>query len=455
MKKKLLVVTGVVCMCAFSALHAQDMTTTSKDHYSVYGGLLGGANYSNLRVTDKPSGLSTDWRWDWAAGIFVGFPIGKTISLEPQALFSRMGGKFTQTGIKTDNQLDYLSVPVLVKLHAGKYFDFMVGPQFDFLMSAKDKEHDKDIKDNIKKNDFALTAGFELFPRHVVSFYARYIHGFNKVYEDNTGLSTAKVYNQGVQAGLKVKLFGKHVKATTPPPPPPPPPAPLDSDNDGIPDSEDKCPNQAGVAKYGGCPIPDSDGDGINDEEDKCPQQAGVAKYNGCPIPDSDGDGINDEEDKCPQQAGVAKYNGCPIPDTDGDGVNDEEDKCPTIAGVKENNGCPAIEKFSASAVQFVSGSATLTKGGNAALSQLVFYMKKYPETKVEINGYTDNTGKPEANQKLSEKRAAAAKTYLTKKGISGDRVTTNGYGDASPIADNGTKEGKAKNRRVEFKVSQ
>ena len=420
----------------------------------MYGGVLGGANYSNLRVTDKPSSLSTDWRWDWAAGIFVGFPIGKTVSIEPQALYSRMGGKFTEGGIKTDNQLDYLSVPVLIKFHAGKYFDIFVGPQFDFLMTAKDKEHDQDIKNDIKKNDFAGTAGFELFPRHVVSFYARYIHGFNKVYEDNSGFSTAKVYNQGIQAGLKVRLFGKHVKAT-PPPPPPPPPAPLDSDNDGIPDSEDKCPNQAGVAKYGGCPIPDSDGDGINDEEDKCPQQAGVAKYGGCPIPDSDGDGINDEEDKCPNQAGVAKYNGCPIPDTDGDGVNDEEDKCPTIAGVKENNGCPAIEKFNASAVQFVTGSSTLTKGGNVAMSQLAFYMKKYPETKVEINGYTDNTGKPESNQKLSEKRAMAAKTYLTKKGISADRVTTNGYGDASPIADNGTKEGKAKNRRVEFKVSQ
>jgi hypothetical protein len=65
------------------------------------------------------------------------------------------------------------------------------------------------------------------------------------------------------------------------------------------------------------------------------PNRCGISKIPGCP--DKDNDGIQDSEDKCPDVSGLAKYNGCPVPDTDKDGVNDEEDNCPTIAGVVEN----------------------------------------------------------------------------------------------------------------------
>ncbi len=237
--------------------------------------------------------------------------------------------------------------------------------------------------------------------------------------------------------------------------PPPPPPVPADRDNDGITDPNDKCPDVPGIAKYDGCPIPDTDKDGINDEVDKCPTVAGLAKYEGCPIPDTDSDGINDEEDKCPTVAGLAKYEGCPIPDTDGDGVNDEEDKCPTIAGVAENAGCPLI-KFNASNVQFASGTSTLTSKSKTELNKLVPIMNtQYPDIKVSIEGHTDNTGKAESNQKLSENRAASVKKYLVSKGISADRLTTSGFGADRPIEDNKTAAGKAKNRRVEFKLSQ
>ncbi len=235
--------------------------------------------------------------------------------------------------------------------------------------------------------------------------------------------------------------------------PPPPPPPPADTDNDGIIDSLDACPTVAGLAQFKGCP--DTDKDGIEDKEDKCPTVAGLAKYQGCPIPDTDSDGINDEEDKCPTVAGLAKYQGCPIPDTDNDGVNDEEDKCPTIPGVAENAGCPLI-KFNASNVQFASGTSTLTKTSKTELNKLVPIMNtQYPDIKVSIEGHTDNTGRPETNQKLSENRAAAVKKYLVSKGISEDRLTTVGHGADMPIEDNKTAAGKAKNRRVEFKLSQ
>jgi outer membrane protein OmpA-like peptidoglycan-associated protein len=234
---------------------------------------------------------------------------------------------------------------------------------------------------------------------------------------------------------------------------PPPPPVPLDTDNDGIIDSLDACPTVPGLAQFRGCP--DTDKDGIEDKEDKCPTVPGLAKYQGCPIPDTDGDGINDELDKCPTVAGLAKYDGCPIPDTDNDGVNDEEDKCPTIPGVAENAGCPLI-KFNASNVQFASGTSTLTSASKTELNKLVPIMNtQYPDIKVSIEGHTDNTGKAETNQKLSENRSASVKKYLVSKGISADRLTTSGYGADRPIEDNKTAAGKAKNRRVEFKLSQ
>lgn len=239
------------------------------------------------------------------------------------------------------------------------------------------------------------------------------------------------------------------------PPPPPPPPVVTDRDKDGIMDPSDKCPDVPGVAKYEGCPVPDTDKDGINDDNDKCPQVPGLAKYQGCPIPDTDRDGINDEEDKCPQVPGLARYQGCPIPDGDGDGVNDEEDKCPTIPGVPENAGCPVIN-FKAENVQFITGSATLTTGAKTELNKLVKILnQEYPDVKIAIEGHTDNTGKAEANRVLSEKRANSVKTYLVSKKVLADRLTATGLGADQPVADNATPAGRAKNRRVAFKVTQ
>ncbi|GAO43280.1 OmpA family protein [Flavihumibacter petaseus NBRC 106054] len=239
-------------------------------------------------------------------------------------------------------------------------------------------------------------------------------------------------------------------------PQPPLPMVALDEDKDGVVDSLDACPTVPGLPALQGCP--DRDGDGIADKDDKCPDTPGIAKYQGCPIPDTDGDGINDEEDKCPTVAGVAKYEGCPIPDRDNDGVNDDEDRCPDIAGPADNGGCPKLEtsKFNAAAVQFVTGSATLTAAAKRELDKAARILnEQYPTVNVEIAGHTDNTGSAPFNQKLSEKRAAAVKTYLVKKKVSADRLTAVGFGQDQPIGDNKSASGKAQNRRVEFKVSQ
>ena len=80
--------------------------------------------------------------------------------------------------------------------------------------------------------------------------------------------------------------------------------------------------------------------------------------------------------------------------------------------------------------------------------------LKENPDIKVEIGGHTDSLGSEKANQKISEKRAESVKKYLMDKfNIPGDRMIVKGYGSKKPIADNGTKEGRVKNRRVELKI--
>jgi OmpA-OmpF porin, OOP family len=231
---------------------------------------------------------------------------------------------------------------------------------------------------------------------------------------------------------------------------------PKDRDGDGVLDADDKCPDVAGIAALQGCP--DTDGDGITDADDKCPTVAGLARYQGCPIPDTDKDGINDEEDKCVNEPGFARYQGCPIPDTDKDGVNDEEDKCINEAGPASNFGCPVIneaivKRINAAAknVFFATGSAKLLAKSYKPLNDVVKILSENPSYYLQIDGHTDNTGKADKNQTLSENRAAAVQAYLVSKGIDATRLANAGYGQDKPAADNKTAAGRAKNRRVEM----
>ena len=234
------------------------------------------------------------------------------------------------------------------------------------------------------------------------------------------------------------------------------PPAPLkvDTDNDGVVDSVDKCPTKMGTAKYFGCPIPDSDNDGINDELDKCPNQAGTAKYNGCPIPDTDKDGINDELDLCPAVSGLQRYAGCPIPDSDGDGVNDEADKCPTEKGIAANHGCEDVQLILndiAKQFKFGIGKVEVSKKNLAKLDVVVAILNKYPNVNIDIIGNTDNTGSKRVNMPLSKKRSAVIYSYLTKKGIAMNRLTKQGVADANPVDTNKTSKGRSNNRRTDM----
>ncbi|MBK9730560.1 MAG: OmpA family protein [Chitinophagaceae bacterium] len=423
-------------------------------NYTPSGGFLVGGTYSWIQLKDYPDYSGSKGRPSFTGGAFVNYPFTTRLFLQPQLMYSIMGGTITNdlnSDFDRRQLLYYASLPVLLKYDINEKFAVFAGPQLDYLLTARQKignEIEGDNSGDLNNIDYAATAGVEIFPRNEISLQARYMHGFNKLDKNLTG--SQGNYNQGVQLTISVRIFGKGEKYIPPPPPPP-----ADSDSDGVIDPSDKCPYVAGVVAYEGCPIPDSDSDGVLDPDDECPSVAGLEKYKGCPIPDSDGDSFNDEQDQCPTVPGVAAYNGCPIPDSDTDGILDPDDACPTIAGVVENGGCPAVEKFSASNIQFVSGSAQLTSKAIGSLVPLIDYLNKYPDLKMEINGHTDDAGKDEANQKLSEDRAAAVKNQLIKKGIDAARLTSQGFGETQPVADNTTPAGRAANRRVELKFRQ
>jgi len=243
---------------------------------------------------------------------------------------------------------------------------------------------------------------------------------------------------------------------------------PPDTDMDGVPDKKDKCPGTpvGAVVDERGCPI-DTDGDGVYDGLDKCagtPTGARVDR-SGCPV-DSDGDGVFDGLDKCADTPAGARVDatGCPL-DGDGDGVFDGLDKCPdTVAGAKVDfYGCEikvmeyeflSKRKLELS-VHFKSGSTNLAKDSETLLNDVGDILVKWEKVNVEIGGHTDSSGSDALNLKLSQKRAEAVRDYLLKHfpAISSGRLIAKGYGETQPVADNNTKEGKEKNRRVEVKV--
>ena len=231
-----------------------------------------------------------------------------------------------------------------------------------------------------------------------------------------------------------------------------------DTDGDGIEDRNDSCPNTPGTAEFNGCA--DTDGDGIADPQDGCPTEAGPASNNGCPILDRDSDGVLDADDKCPDVAGPAANNGCPWPDADGDGVLDKDDDCPNVVGTVANNGCPEVTveiikqlNDYSKTILFDTGKSTIREASYATLQNIVNIMKEYPSASFVIEGHTDSQGRETTNQTLSDSRAASVRTYLTTIGMSGSRLSSVGYGELRPIADNKTKAGRQSNRRVEISL--
>jgi len=237
-----------------------------------------------------------------------------------------------------------------------------------------------------------------------------------------------------------------------------------DSDDDGVIDIEDVCPDEYGKAELDGCP--DIDSDGVADFQDSCRLVPGLKMNNGCP--DSDGDGIIDNKDKCPTAKGIKELDGCP--DADGDGITDFEDNCPQEAGPIGNKGCPLQEVKGSieviltpeekkvlneafSNLEFETGTSQIKESSLVSLEELAELLTVKTVYKLTINGFTDNVGNAASNVKLSQSRANAVKEFLVSKGVAKERLTAKGFGSKNPVANNKTAEGRARNRRVEFKI--
>lgn len=438
-------------------------------------------------------------------GIIADLPINGSdrLSFQPGILFQNKGRKYFNTDTSnspvqtlTYNQLiNYIDLPLnlVVKFPLSSKTKFIIGagPYLSAFYNGKEN-----TETFYKNGDFIEESNEDLPVGNADGKYAVFNYGLNAL----AGLEIGRIMltanaSQGLNdfyrspdhdgsfrhrvigASLGIFLGQK-----------PLPPAPKDKDKDGIPDTDDacpeepgslitngcpdkdgdgiadkddKCPDEAGTKKYFGCPIPDTDKDGINDEEDKCPGTPGLPKYNGCPIPDTDKDGINDEQDKCPEVAGLVKYNGCPIPDTDHDGINDEEDNCPQVPGVKENNGCPPVAKEitekvdkAARQIQFTVNKAELTPASYKVLDEVINVLNMDKTLMLTIEGHTSADGNKSANQILSEQRANAVKNYLESKNIDSSRLTTIGYGSSLPLNKGKTPEERNQNRRVQLKLS-
>jgi outer membrane protein OmpA-like peptidoglycan-associated protein len=226
-----------------------------------------------------------------------------------------------------------------------------------------------------------------------------------------------------------------------------------DNDNDGVPDIRDKAPNDPedkdGFQDDDGVPDPDNDGDNVADANDKCP---GTDK--------TVADSVNTKEDLDSFQ----DEDGCPDADNDGDGILDVKDKCPneaeTFNQYQDEDGCPDkkpeidVKKGEAiilEGIYFATGSARLEPNSMTILDKVYRTLLENPEIEVEIRGFTDSKGKYASNVKLSQNRAESVRMYLVNKGIAAYRIVSKGYGPENPIDTNATKEGRARNRRIEF----
>ena len=276
---------------------------------------------------------------------------------------------------------------------------------------------------------------------------------------------------------------------------------PRDRDKDGVPDDEDRCPDTPLGARVDavGCAI-DSDGDGVFDGIDKCPNTppGAIVDANGCEhdgdfdkVPDgvdrcpdtprgaivdaygcphdSDQDGIYDGIDQCPStpKGCLVNDNGCPK-DSDQDGVCDGLDECPdTPPNVKVDRlGCPIVVSDKETQlletgmirlqnVNFDTGRAAITPESESVLDEVGNILARWPDLRIEIGGHTDSKGGAAKNASLSRERAQAVLNYLTNRfpELNPGQFTAAGYGSSQPIASNATELGRAKNRRVEFKV--
>ena len=233
-------------------------------------------------------------------------------------------------------------------------------------------------------------------------------------------------------------------------------------------------------------PLEDRDADGVPNERDACPEVAedfdGFQEHDGCPEPDNDNDRLADENDLCPNAAedrdGVEDDDGCPDTDDDRDQILDLNDRCPRepedLDGVEDLDGCPDVEPTAVQAPVTRYGDAeirgasiglarpiVLTRKGDrlppsvrAQLADVAALLAARPDlAHVRIEVHSDSEGSDAANLEKTQLRARQILQLLVDLGVSPSRLKADGRGESEPIDSNTDPEGRAANRRVEFRL--
>lgn len=277
----------------------------------------------------------------------------------------------------------------------------------------------------------------------------------------------------GISASLAVKVYG----------------GPTDSDGDGLSDSEEASrgtdPQRGdtdgdgvldGVEVRAGYDplLTDTDHDGLNDGVEDANRDGVLDPGESDPLlVDTDGGGVNDLDEALT----VGMNSQDPRDDdSDQDGVANPYDRCADTPSGQEvdTSGCPtgrprttptptqtppategpgeigAVMEFAG--IQFASGSARILPESEPTLGEALALLQANPEVHVQVSGHTDDRGREATNTRLSQQRAEAVRDWLVEHGVDASRLTVRGYGPREPIAPNDTAEGRARNRRIEFR---
>jgi outer membrane protein OmpA-like peptidoglycan-associated protein len=249
-----------------------------------------------------------------------------------------------------------------------------------------------------------------------------------------------------------------------------------DQDADGVNDRDDVCPTvpqgETPDPERPGCPAADSDHDGVFDHVDPCPTtpQGEHPDPNrpGCPDADSDGDGVFDSADACPQvHQGLhpdPERPGCPLSDRDEDSVPDVTDACPDEPGAPSRdparNGCPGLVLLEEGQlritrpVYFATNRDTILARSRSVLEAVVDAIAATPGIRrISIEGHTDDVGDDPYNLDLSRRRANNVRQRLIESGIEAERLESHGYGETCPVVNETTRDARAQNRRVVFRI--
>jgi outer membrane protein OmpA-like peptidoglycan-associated protein len=369
-------------------------------------------------------------KFGYTLGGFARIRLGKWFALQPEFRYVSKGSqakasdgtvfgiwslKYTEFPLHGIGQL-----PRIGLLHPY----VLLGPSLGIMLGSEvegngDRRNLKEFTNRVGLGmDLGIGAIIDVMPSWALSVEARYDLGLTEIFSTDTGRKS-----RAVVLGVGFSWTRNR-----------------DTDRDGIPNSVDRCWREA------------EDYDGFQDSD-------------GCPDLDNDSDGIPDDEDKCPDEAedmdGFQDQDGCPDPDNDGDGVLDVDDECPDKPFARTANGCPPVYATITVTVAkielkrpvlFAKGKAEFDERTRLVLDEIATALTEhYPDRRVRIEGHADGEGSTKDNERLSQQRADAIRTYLIAKGAAEHRLVGKGYGESQPLHHEDTAEAEAKNRRVEF----